>query len=182
VPGRLAAELSLSVYQIDMTDEIDFSFETFSNVNIGESRHRGVESGLKLYVGSATTAFVNYTLQEVTFQFGENEGNYVKAIPRDFISSGVRAAHGSGVGGSVTLNTARRIFLDDANTIGLPDYTTVALRLSYEQRPFTLFGEAFNLFDATYSTTGFPDPAGEGVVFYYPAAGRVLQVGLNVVL
>jgi len=182
VPGQLATELSLSVYQIDMTDEIDFSFETFSNVNIGESRHRGIESGLKMYVGSSVTAFVNYTLQEVTFQFGENEGNYVKAIPRDFISSGVRAAHRSGFGGSVTLNSARRIFLDDANTIRLPDYTTVALRLSYEQRPFTLFGEAFNLFDATYSTTGFPDPAGEGVVFLYPAAGRVLQVGLNVVL
>ncbi len=180
-PGTLAAELSLSIYQMDMTDEIDFSFEAFRNVNIGKSRHRGVEAGLKAYVQDRATVFVNYTLQAVTLRFGENQGNYVKAIPRDFVSAGFSAAHRTGLSGSATLHAARRIFLDDANTIRLPDYTTVEARLAYERRPFTLALEAFNLLDATYSTTGFPDPAGTpGVVYFFPAAGRTLRLGLSV--
>ncbi|CAN5248954.1 hypothetical protein BH20GEM2_BH20GEM2_03030 [soil metagenome] len=39
--------------------------------------------------------------------------------------------------------------------------------------------EVFNLLDREYSTTGFPDPAGSGVVYYDPAAGRTLQAGLS---
>ena len=181
-PGRLAGEASLSVYQMDMVDELDFSIETFSFVNIGKSRHRGVEAGGKLYVQDHTTIFFNYTLQNVTSRFGAFEGNYVKAIPRDFVSAGFSAAHGSGLGGSFTVNAARRIFLDDANTISLPNYTTADARLAYERRPFVLALDVFNLFDETYSTTGFPDPAGSDVVFFYPAAGRTLRLGLSLTL
>ena len=181
-PGRLTGELSLSLYQMDMTDELDFNIETFSYVNIGKSRHRGVEAGAKLYVQDRATIFFNYTLQNVTSRFGGFEGKYVKAIPRDFISAGLNASHASGLGGSFTVNAARRIFLDDANTITLPNYTTADARLAYERRPFTLALDIFNLFDETYSTTGFPDPAGSDVVFFYPAAGRTLRLGLSVTL
>ena len=181
-PGRLAGELSLSIYQMDMTDELDFNIETFSYVNIGKSRHRGVEGGAKLYVQDRATVFFNYTLQAVTSRFGAFEGNYVKAIPRDFVSAGLSASHRSGLGGSFMVNAARRIFLDDANTIRLPNYTTVEARLAYERHPFTLALDVLNVFDETYSTTGFPDPAGTGVVYFYPAAGRTLRLGLSVTL
>ena len=181
-PGRLAGELSLSVYQMDMTDELDFQVETFQFVNIGESRHRGVEAGVKLYMREQATVFFNYTLQNVTAQAGNFVGNYVKAIPRDFISAGFSAAHPSGLRLSATANAARRIFLDDANTITLPNYTTVDARLAYALRQMTLTLEAFNLLDETYSTTGFPDPAGSDIVFFYPAAGRTLRLGLSVTL
>ncbi|MDX1546629.1 MAG: TonB-dependent receptor [Rhodothermales bacterium] len=182
IAPRLAAELSVAVYQIDMEDELDFSFEEFRTVNIAESRHRGVEAGLTLYLGEGVTAFGNYTLQNVTAENGPNEGNYVKAIPRDFVSAGLSARHRSGVGGAVTLRSAQRIVLDDANTIRLPGYTTVDARVSYRFAPLTLGLEAFNLFDAEYSTTGFPDPSGAEVVYLYPAAGRALRLALSVAI
>ena len=69
--------------------------------------------------------------------------------------------------------------LDDANTITLPNYTTVNGRLSYAFQPVTLSLEAYNLLDETYSTTGFPDPAGTEVVYFYPAAGRTLRLGFS---
>ncbi len=181
-PGRLAGELSLSVYQMDMTDELDFDIETFRFVNIGKSRHRGVEAGLKLYAGEQASAFFNYTLQNVTSRAGENKGNYVKAIPRDYLSAGFSAAHPSGLSLSAAANAARRMFLDDANTIILDNYTTVDARAAYTLRAMTLALEAFNLFDETYSTTGFPDPAGSDIIFFYPAAGRTLRLGLSVTL
>ena len=66
----------------------------------------------------------------------------------------------------------------------LPNYTTVDARLAYALRQVTLTLEAFNLLDETYSTTGFPnpDPTGPEVVFFYPAAGRTLRLGLSVTL
>ncbi|MGH7504435.1 MAG: TonB-dependent receptor, partial [Longimicrobiales bacterium] len=82
LPGTLTAELSLSVYQMDMKDELDFSVEMLRYVNIGRSRHRGVEAGIVLQGPRSGTAFVNYTLQSATSRVGENEGNYLKAIPR----------------------------------------------------------------------------------------------------
>lgn len=176
----LAGELSLAVYQIDMKDELDFDVQQFKSVNIGESRHRGIESGLKLFVGSGLTAFFNYTLQDVTFRKGENEGNQLKAIPKHHIGAGVTASHPVGLSGTLTVTNARRIYLDDANTIRLPDYTTAGGRLAYARRPVTLSLEVFNLLDETYSTTGFPDPAGTGVVYFYPAAGRTVRLGLGV--
>jgi outer membrane receptor protein involved in Fe transport len=181
-PGRLAGELSLSVYQMDMTNELDFSIETFRFVNIGKSRHRGVEAGLKVYLQDHTRAFFNYTLQSVTSRYGAYEGNYVKAIPRDYISAGVHTSPVSGLGVAATVNAARRMYLDDANTVTLPDYTTVDARLSYQFPLVTLALEAFNLLDETYSTTGFPDPGGSDAVFFYPAAGRTLRLGVSISL
>ena len=113
------------------------------------------------------------------FSKGENEGNQLKAIPKDFISAGVTASHPVGFSGALTVNSARRIWLDDANEIELPGYTTVDARLGYTWQLLTLTLEGFNLFDEEYSTTGFPDPAGTGAVFYYPAAGRSVRLGLG---
>ncbi len=40
LPGMLAGELQLAGYQLDMREELDFDFESFRYVNIGQSRHR----------------------------------------------------------------------------------------------------------------------------------------------
>ena len=181
-PGRLAGELTLSVYQMDMTDELDFSFATFRYENIAESRHRGVEAGVKLYVQERATVFANYTLQNVKTQSGDNKGKFVKAIPRDYVSAGLMTALAASVSASVTVRSARRMFLDDANTAPLDNYTTVDAKVSALWRFATLWVEALNLMDATYSTTGFPDPdpSDSDIVFLYPAAGRAFRLGVNV--
>ncbi len=178
-PGRLSAELSLSVYRIAMEDEVDFDIQQFRYVNLGESRHEGVETGLKLYLPGGLTAFANYTYQSATLEAGPFEGNFLKAIPRDVIAGGLSYRHTSGLGGGLTLRSARRIFLDDANTLRLPAYTTLDARLSYRTGRFTLAAEVFNLTDTDYSTTGFPDPAGSEVVFFYPAAERTVRFGVE---
>jgi outer membrane receptor protein involved in Fe transport len=182
VPGQLTGELTVAVYQMDMRNELDFSLETLTYTNLGKSRHRGLETGLKLYGPKGVSAFLNYTYQGVTLEFGDNQGNYVKAIPRDVITTGVSAVHRSGLGGSLRLKAADRIFLDDANTIPLDGYTTVDARVSYQIRDYTVALNVFNLFDKAYSSTGFPldDFTGGQELFLYPAAGRQLQLGLTV--
>src|SRR5688572_33006375 len=48
--GGAAARLTatLSVYQMDMKDELDFDVQSLRYVNIGRSRHRGIEAGVTL--------------------------------------------------------------------------------------------------------------------------------------
>lgn len=180
IPGQWTAELSLSAYRIDMKDEVDFSLQQFSYVNLGKSRHEGVESGLKMYFPGGLTAFANYAYQSATVEFGPFAGNYLKSIPRDVLTGGMHYRHASGIGGGLMLHAVRRIFLDDANASRLPNYTTLDARLSYRTGRFTVAAEVFNLTDTQYSTTGFPDPAGSEVVFFYPAAERSARLGVTV--
>lgn len=179
-PGGLTGELSLSVYRIDMKDEVDFDLQRFAYVNLGKSRHTGVESGLKLYFPGGVTTFVNYAVQSATQQSGAFEGRFLKAVPRDVFSGGLTYRPASGLGGALTVRSVRRVFLDDANTLRLPNHTTADARVSYRLKNLTVTAEVFNLTNETYSTTGFPDPAGSDVVFYYPAAERTLRLGVDV--
>lgn len=178
-PGTLAAEVTLSAYHMDVRDELDFDLATLSYQNIGRSRHRGIEAGVDVRGSGPLGGFARYTLQSATTRVGEHSGNQLKAIPRHFLSAGVDAGSAVGLSGAVVVSSARSTWLDDANTVELPAWTRWDARLAYELRGFTLQLEAFNLFDAEYSTTGFPDSADPSVIYYHPAAGRTLQIGLS---
>ena len=71
------------------------------------------------------------------------------------------------------------MFLDDGNTRPIPGYTRVDARLALRIRAYTVSAGARNLFATTYSSTGFLDPAGTGEAYWYPAAGRVLELGIR---
>jgi vitamin B12 transporter len=178
-PGALTADLTVAVYQLDLRDELDFDLQSFRYANIGRSRHRGLETGLKLEGPHTVGLFANYTLQAATARAGENTGKYLKAIPRHFVTAGVTVGPSSGPAASVVVSGARRIYIDDANTQELPGWTRWDARLSYSLRGVRLSADVFNLLDAKFSTTGFPDPANPSMVYYYPAAGRTLQIGVT---
>ena len=78
------------------------------------------------------------------------------------------------------LRSARRIWLDDANTVELDNFSSVDFKLTYAVGRLTIEFEAFNLLDNLFSTTGFLDPGGSDTVFAYPAAGRAMQLGVGV--
>jgi outer membrane receptor protein involved in Fe transport len=179
--GAVVGELSISAYRMDMRDEIDFDVSTFQYSNIGRSRHEGIEAGLKLWLGGATRASIAYTRQSVTARSGDHAGNALKAVPRDYFSLALRSAIGGAGEAGVTLTSAQRMFLDDANTRTIPNYTTVGVEGSYRIGSARIFGEVENLFDQRYNSTAFPDPAGSNTVFVNPAAGRSLRVGLSLV-
>lgn len=168
--------LSTSVYTMDMENEIDFSFETFSNVNIGKSQHRGIESGLSIERMGWFTAFANYTLQDVTQQSGENIGKAVKAIPETAISTGISTELGP-FGASVTMKSVSGIWVDDANTVALPDYSTVDVRLSWQLTDWLFTLDVYNALDEDYDATAYPDPSGSNVLFLFPSALRTVSLG-----
>ena len=178
--NTLTGEFSIAAYSMDLKNELGFSLQEFRYVNIGESLHRGIEAGLKLYVKSNADIFLNYTHQSATSQLGEYKGNQLEGIPRNSIIGGISAVHSYGIGGSLVVKSVNGIYLDDANTINLPGYTTVDVKISYRYGRITTAVELVNLIDKSYSTTGFPDNTGSGLVYFYPAAGRYLRFSLNV--
>ena len=183
--SAFATELTLTTYEVQMKDELDFSFDTFSYANIASSAHSGVESSLKAYVGDRVTMHANYTYQRVTYEEGDYTGNFVKGVPRDYLNAGFTAELPLGISLGAVLHQTARMYLDDANTLPLDDYTTVDVVVSYPWRQLTAKVEAMNLLDSQYNTTGFPDPSGaaeSGVVFLYPGAGRALRLGLTLAL
>lgn len=179
VPGGHGADVQLAAYELRMENEIDFDLETLGYVNVGRSRHRGVEAGLRLTGPLSTFAFFNYTLQAVTAGSGPFRGNQLKAVPRDFVSAGIGVATADGWSGALMFTAADGIMLDDENTLALPGFARVDARLARPVLGVRLFTEVFNLLDREYSVTGFRDPAGSDVVYYYPAAGRMLRLGLS---
>ncbi|HEX7119578.1 MAG TPA: TonB-dependent receptor [Longimicrobiales bacterium] len=179
VPGGLTGELSVSAYQMDMEDEIDFDIATLRYVNIGRSRHRGIEAGFSLRA-LAGSAFLNYTHQSAIARVGELKGKQLKGIPRHVLSGGLTVTPVERLEAGLVVSHTRGAYLDDANTTEIPAFTRVDARASYPLfRGIRLYVDVRNLFDSEYSTTGFPDPSGSGAAYYYPAAGRTLEIGIR---
>lgn len=172
-----AVEISAAAYSVRMVDEIDFDVQELRYMNIGRSRHDGVEAGVEASRAGWGSLFVNYALQDATSRFGENAGKQLKAIPGNSVRAGitipVRAA-----ALSIVATQIGRAYLDDANTRRIPGYTTVDAKLTYTVRGLSMWVAGFNVLDRRYSTTGFADPAGSDVSFFYPAAGRFVQAGI----
>jgi len=179
LPNQLDARVSVSAYQTDMRNELDFDIQNFRYVNLGKSRHRGLETGVNLQGPSSFTAFVNLALQHVTSRAGADSGKQLKAIPRRVVAAGVGRTSATGLSASFSASNVGEVFLDDANTLTLPGHTQVDARLSYPLGRARLSMDARNLFGARFNSTGFPDPAGSPLVYYFPAARRVLTVGVE---
>jgi outer membrane receptor protein involved in Fe transport len=148
-------------------------------VNIGRSRHRGLEAGVTLDASRSTSAFANYTRQDATSRIGDNAGRQLKAVPRDSWALGLTRVTAHGLGLALTSTTRAHTWLDDANTRPLASSTRVDARLSYPLAGIRVSVGVRNLLDREYSTTGYPDPAGSGTLLLYPASGRVVTVGIE---
>ena len=181
----MAVEFNGSAYRIDMRDELGFDFDTFSYANISSSLHQGFEGSLKVNWGESASLHANYTLQSVTYGEGNDEDNQVEGIPKDYFSAGVQFRPHRNMNVGAVMHYVDNIFLDSANQVSLDGYFTLDASMSFN---FPRYGigvkaEALNILNASYSTTGFPDPSGfeqSGVVFLYPAAGSSLRVGANI--
>ncbi|MDE0504080.1 MAG: TonB-dependent receptor, partial [Candidatus Poribacteria bacterium] len=62
-PDLLHGELSFAAYTMDMKNELDFDLQQLKYLNIGKSRHQGIETGLRFTMKSSLNLFFNYTHQ-----------------------------------------------------------------------------------------------------------------------
>jgi outer membrane receptor protein involved in Fe transport len=173
-----AVEITAAVYRQQMRDELDFDLATFRYVNVSRSEHKGIELGTRLDAPAGTSIFASLTRQSVLATNGANAGRQLKAIPRQTFSAGVTGGPPR-LQGSVSISDLRGAFLDDANQRRLPSYTRVDARLSTTAGALRFNLDLINALDRKLVSTGFPDPSGTNIVYGYPAARRVLQLGVG---
>ena len=148
-------------------------------MNIGSSRHRGIETGLTLDGPESFSAFANVTLQRITSRVAEDSGHLLKAIPQRVVVTGLSHASVNGLVAALSLTNVGDSFLNDQNTLTLAGHTQLDARASLPIGPARLSVDVRNIFGTRYNSTGFPDPAGSKLIYYFPAAGRVLTVGFE---
>lgn len=170
--------LTGTVYQIDMRDELDFDVQTLRYVNIARSRHRGAELGLAAARG-IVSGHASVTLQDVVSRAGMNSGKQLKAVPGQVLAAGVTLTPESLGSASVAVTRMGDMYIDDANSQRIPAWTRVDIQLSRPVGSFEITAGARNLLDERYNSTAFLDPSGSGEAYVYPAAGRVITIGLR---
>jgi outer membrane cobalamin receptor len=181
--GRAFAELTLSAYRLDVTDEIDFDLRTFKYGNILQSRHDGIEGSLTAKLSPSLSLRHALTLMRVTFRSGDDAGNRLKNIPETAVTSAVHVSFGDGVEGTVTHRFIGGLFLDDANRETLPGNHRIDATVSWALGAVRLHLTGVDLGDSHASSGGFlvydPD-RGASVRLLYPGAGRHLRAGVTV--
>jgi iron complex outermembrane receptor protein len=80
-------KLGLTLYLIDMVDEISYNPVTFQNENLDKTRHQGVEFTLDWRFGKMARLFANYTYQEAYFREGPNKDKDVPLVPNNMAAA-----------------------------------------------------------------------------------------------
>jgi len=181
-------EAGLTLFCLDMRNEIAYNAVSTRNENLDNTRRQGLESYATWQYGRLMRWNANYTLIDAAFTAGENDGNTVPLVPRQKASLGARfyLPLDFALDGVVTYVGEQRLGGDNANTGDMLDaYTLVDLALRYAPAKLAWLGlEAFagldNVFDKQYASVGYVgwvDGSFSGV--YYPSPGRTYKAGLS---
>ena len=183
-------ELTATVYQMDVTDEI-ISVEVdgeSKNINAGETRHKGIETELTFHLPMGFTPFANFTFQDVKFEDHKvyssrsgttsvYDGNKLPSAPDFRMTAGIRYHHPKGITYSLNATYEDEKYTDEANKYEIPGFTVWDTRLEFKNKfrglAYSVFGSVRNLFDKTY----YADGSGADV---YPSPPRTFLVGASV--
>jgi outer membrane receptor for ferrienterochelin and colicin len=152
-------------------------------VNIKESRHDGIESSFTLYYLPYLSLNTSLNFMDVTFRSGDNEGNRLKLIPDKTVCTSLFINPHKHVHLTVTHTLTDEVYLDDPNSVTLPSYQTIDLKLRLDIKRVRFHFLVENVADEEYSSNGyllFDAAALENVPLLYPARGRYMQGGISV--
>jgi outer membrane receptor protein involved in Fe transport len=177
-----SSRMDLSVYWMEVEDEIDFDPATFRYSNIGSSLHRGLEASFRQRIGRSMAAWLSYAWTRAEPREGENRGNQLKNIPEHLLRAGLEAPLPAGITASLLGSLAAGRYLDDGNQFAMKDAATLDLRLERGFRRWRARMDFLNLTDSQYPQVGFvlPDFSGGVALYEYPAAGFALRAGVDV--
>lgn len=150
-------EGTLTLFWIDMKDEILYNPVTFTNENFPKTRRQGVEVGASLNPVSWLRVWANYGFMKPTLRREPFSGNDIPSVPRHKGSVGGEINFGKGflLNSRMNIIGSSHLISDFANRFGRLDcYHTVDARLSYSWKGLKAFVGVNNLFDRKYSEYG----------------------------
>lgn len=173
-------EGNLTLFWMDLRDEIFYNPLTFSNENYPKTRRRGMEVGLKAKPLSWLDVWGNYGYVHPTLRGGGFSGKEIPGVSRHKGSIGVDIHAGKGFLLHTRANfIGPRHFISDwGNQVGrLDGYYTIDAKLSYEWKGLKAFVGVNNITNYKYAEYGVLNFA--GLPFYYPSPERNFFAGLS---
>ncbi|MCK4325961.1 TonB-dependent receptor [bacterium] len=169
---------NISLYQMDLDNEIWYDAAEKKYRNYGETSHKGVETSVDINIVKWLRGYLTYTYTRAKNESGADAGRYLTYVPEHMGSFGLRYKSETGLAANIAVNRIGSSYLDSANTEKLSPYTTVDARISYERRWYSVFLAVDNLFDEEYSYYGYKTSS--GTKKFNPAPGRTLTMGIEV--
>lgn len=175
-------ESAISYFEQDITNEIRFNAATFQNVNLDDTKHKGVElSASKAF--SFVNLSANYTYLNAKFSDGVNNGKYLTLIPKDTFNITAESELPYNVLLAVNLNYVNEAFMsnDSSNSFGIkiPSYKTVNLKLKKQINNLELALQVNNLFDEKYYNYAVNSTSTAGRYNVYSLPERTAYVSLS---
>jgi len=172
-------ESRVSVYRMDIDNEIAYDPNSYSNVNLAPTTHKGIEAQLAYKILENLRAKLSYSYTEVKFTSGLYAGNIVPNVPENMGSAQLlwdQHQYGKYVA-QVNYVGSRYFSGDFYNTdTKLASYTTLDLKAAWEFKPITVSFTGMNMLDKKYSPMG---TVYGGVNYYYPGNARTLYLSLT---
>ena len=173
-------EGNLTLFQVDLRNELFFNPLTYSNENLPKTRRQGVEVGVRARPLSWLTVWANYGYIRPFIRGDQFSGNEIPGVPRHKGSVGTDIDLGRGFLLNARANVfGSRIFISDfANNVErLDGYYTFDMKLSYAWKGLKAFVGVNNITNQKYAEFGVINSA--GAQFFYPSPGRNFIGGLS---
>ena len=155
--GFAATDLSASVYEMHLQDELYYDPSTYSNGNYDKTTHRGFDAGVKQGMGKYLTARGSYAYTRAFFDGGSYNGNQIPLVPAHRIGAGIdyKVFEPLTLPLDETYVSRQRFINDQAHDYPqLKDYATTDVRATFAKKGWKVFGGVRNLFGAKYCEYG----------------------------
>jgi len=179
-------KLGLTIYRIDMEDEISADPVTWVLTNLDKTRHTGSEASVQYVQKGLFTFSGNITYQKAIFVEGLNQDKEVPLVPNLMANANLEINLPYNISLNPRLHYVGKSFLAndyDNNAEQLKDYVRcdfyIYWRPEIKGRKVVIFAGVENLTDVKYATYGL-DMAGRGDNLYYPGEGLIIKGGISI--
>jgi iron complex outermembrane receptor protein len=173
-------EANITLYWIDLHDEIFFNPFTYANENYPRTRRQGVEIGVRAKPLAWISMWGNYSYIKPTLRKGSFSGNEIPGVPKHKGSIGADVDFVKGLQLSTIANIigSHRFFADWANQVERQNgYYTVDMKLTYTWKGLKAFIGGNNLFNRKYAEFAVVDSA--GTPYFYASPERNFIGGIS---
>jgi iron complex outermembrane recepter protein len=128
-------QVDANLSRINLKNEIAYDNATFSNINLDETRHDGLNINARSQISKQTSLQAGYAYRKARYRSGIYQGNDIPLIARDkFTFSAQHQLDKARKLGLDAVYTGKRLLANDDNNIGknLPAYTRVDLNYTQQ--------------------------------------------------
>ncbi|MEO5989307.1 MAG: TonB-dependent receptor [Candidatus Eisenbacteria bacterium] len=171
-----------AAYYARSRNELGFDYENFRISNIARSRHAGFEAQIALARLGGLSGSASYAYTRATFEGGDFDGKQINTVPKHLAFLRASFEHRAKGSVSLELQNVSGQWIDEANTLALPDYTLVHIGMRQSAGPIEIFGSIRNLGNRRFAPVGYVtlNEVGEPLPLYFPGVGRAFSVGVRV--